>query len=228
MSVVVRENATLRRFEDRARHEKDQSRGVHARHQRAVRQGRARERARAVREGAAPGRLGDDVVLGAGEEEIVDQTAAMSKNALRVLGFALKSGADLGVLETYDGTTGHPGHAVLKDPVVRSGRERPHVLRARRACATRRARKSPAPSRSDQRRHPRRGDHRRQQADRRGDLPGHRHLLQGVGREDPLVHRSGVCAADVPRAKQKKIRSRPAAWCARAPSPSTSRTSCVC
>ena len=50
------------------------------------------------------------------KKRIVDQTAAMSENALRVLAFALKSGRDLGTLETYDGSPEHPGHAVLKDP----------------------------------------------------------------------------------------------------------------
>jgi Ca2+-transporting ATPase len=52
----------------------------------------------------------------AAKKQIVDQTTAMSKTALRVLGFAVKSGSDLGVLETYDGSVGHPGHALLKDP----------------------------------------------------------------------------------------------------------------
>ena len=50
------------------------------------------------------------------KKRIVDQTAAMSENALRVLAFALKSGRDLGTLETYDGSPEHPGHAALKDP----------------------------------------------------------------------------------------------------------------
>ena len=134
------------RLVDRARHEKDQSRGFHARHQRAVRQGRARERARAVtRRCSAPD--GSVAPLSASaKKQIVDQTAAMSKNALRVLGFAVKSGADLGVLRRLDGTWATLATPVLKDPssyeAVESDLTFSHTGRH---SATRRARKSPAP-----------------------------------------------------------------------------------
>ena len=50
------------------------------------------------------------------KKQITDQTTLMSKNALRCLGFAVKNGSELDDLETYDGSTTHPGHSTLKDP----------------------------------------------------------------------------------------------------------------
>ena len=49
-------------------------------------------------------------------EEIVATVAEMSSSALRCLGFALKTGAELGKLGGYDGGESHPAHKDLMDP----------------------------------------------------------------------------------------------------------------
>ena len=49
-------------------------------------------------------------------EEIVATVAEMSSSALRCLGFALKTGAELGKLGGYDGGEQHPAHKDLMDP----------------------------------------------------------------------------------------------------------------
>ena len=49
-------------------------------------------------------------------EEIVATVAEMSSSALRCLGFALKTGVELGKLGGYDGGEQHPAHKDLMDP----------------------------------------------------------------------------------------------------------------
>ena len=49
-------------------------------------------------------------------KDIIATVGEMSSNALRCLGFALKTGTELGKLGTYDGTETHAAHKDLMDP----------------------------------------------------------------------------------------------------------------
>ena len=55
--------------------------------------------------------LSDDL-----RKDIIATVGEMSSNALRCLGFALKTGAELGKLGSYDGTETHAAHKDLMDP----------------------------------------------------------------------------------------------------------------
>ena len=49
-------------------------------------------------------------------KKILAKQADMARGALRTIAFATKSGAELGDLATYDGSSTHKAHVVLKDP----------------------------------------------------------------------------------------------------------------
>ena len=49
-------------------------------------------------------------------DDILKRQQSMASIALRCLALAIKSGPELGILSSYDGSHSHPGYKILKDP----------------------------------------------------------------------------------------------------------------
>ena len=137
-------------------------------------------------------------------EEIVATVVEMS--ALRCLGFALKTGAELGKLGGYDGGESHPAHKDLMDPGKYESIENDLTFCGLAGLQDPRGPSSRRDRRVQDRGHPRRGHHGGQQAHRRGYLRGYRHLRLG-GPTPSARSFTGREFSDMPLAKKKILAS---------------------